>query len=50
MVKASAEALGVQSLAADLGWKLGLELYVDSTAAKAIASRLGLGKVRHMEV
>ena len=23
---------------------------VDSTAAKAIASRLGLGKVRHMEV
>ncbi len=50
VVKAGAEAWGVQSLAADLGWKLPIEIFVDSSVAKAIASRLGVGKVRHMEV
>ncbi len=49
VVKASAEALGVQAFAADLGWKMSVELNVDSSAAKAIASRLGPGKVRHLE-
>ena len=34
----------------DLGWEVGLRIWVDSTAAKAVASRVGLGKVRHMEV
>ena len=49
-VKAAAEALGLQSLAADLGWAADVVLHVDSTAAKAIASRAGLGRVRHLEV
>ena len=50
MVKAAAEGLGIQALAKDLGLQLKLRLWVDSTAAKAIVSRIGLGKVRHMEV
>jgi hypothetical protein len=50
MVKAAAEGLGIQALAEDLGFQVKLRLWVDSTAAKAIISRIGLGKVRHMEV
>jgi hypothetical protein len=50
MVKAAAEALGMQSLARDLGYDLRVRLWVDSTTAQAIVARLGLGKVRHMEV
>ena len=50
VVKAAAEALGMEALAKDLGWEVKVRLMVDSTAAKAIASRSGLGKVRHLEV
>ena len=50
VVKAGAEALGVEALAKDLGWQVKVQLMVDSTAAKAIASGSGLGKVRHLEV
>ena len=50
IVKASAEALGIQALAVDLGWAVRIRLCVDSSAAKATASRSGVGRVRHMEV
>ena len=50
LVKAAAEAMGVQSVAKDLGWDAKIKIYVDSTASKAIASRLGIGKIRHLEV
>ena len=50
LVKAAAEGLGIQALAQDLGIELTLRIWVDSTTADAIASRIGLGKVRHMEV
>ena len=50
MAKAAAEGLGIQALAADLGWKLGVRVWVNSSAAKSIASRQGLGRVRHLEV
>ena len=38
------------ALGKDMGFDFRLRLHVDSNAAKAITSRLGLGKVRHMEV
>ena len=50
LIKAAAEGLGLVSLAKDLGYDFQLRLHVDSTTAKAIVSRLGLGRVRHMEV
>ncbi len=50
LTKAAAEGLGVQSVAADLGYPLSLRVWVESTAARAVASRTGLGKVRHLEV
>ena len=49
MVKAAAEAPGIQSLAKDLGWGFKVRIWVDSTAAKSISSRIGLGKIRHLE-
>ena len=38
------------ALGRDLGYVFNLRLWVDSITAKAIVTRLGLGKVRHMEV
>jgi len=50
LVRAAAEGLGMQSVMQDLGWKMRVRLWVDSSAAKSIASRVGLGRVRHLEV
>ena len=50
MVKGAVEALGIQAVAADLGWQMHIRLWVDSSAAKSMASRRGLGKVRHLDV
>ena len=48
MVAASAETLGLQAYARDLGIELSCELYCDSAAALGIAQRAGIGKVRHL--
>ncbi len=52
VVSGSAEGLGVQSLASDLGWKMAVKVKVktDSSTAKAVAGRRGLGKLRHVEL
>ena len=50
LVKAVAEGLGIKALMADLGWYPRLRVWVDSSAAKSVASRIGLGKIRHLEV
>jgi hypothetical protein len=50
LVKAASEGLGFQSLARDVGFELNLEVHVDSSAAQSIASRVGLGKTKHVEV
>ena len=50
MVKAVTEGIAIQTLAVELGWSLNLVVHVDSSTAKAIASRSGIGKVRHLEV
>ena len=48
--RGAAEGLGMISIMSDLGWSPRLRIHVDSSAAKAVASRSGLGKVRHLEV
>ena len=50
LVRAAAEGLGVQSIMRELGWDAKVRIWADAAAAKSIASRIGLGKVRHMEV
>ena len=50
--KAAIVALGIRSLAADLGIKFesAIAIKSDASAAIGISSRLGIGKVRHTEV
>ena len=48
MVTGCAEGLGMQSLAE--GWKAKIWLWTDSSAARAIGNRRGLGKFRHVEL
>ena len=46
----SSEALHIQQLLAWLGDPRRLEVFSDSAAARSILSRLGVGKVRHLQV
>ena len=48
LVRAAAEGLGMQSVLRDMGWEMRVRLWVDSSAAKSIASTLGLGRVRRL--
>ena len=50
VVTGAAEGLGMQSMMADLGVATQVRVWTDSNAAKAIASRRGLGKTRHVEL
>ena len=50
MVRGGAEGLGTRSILEDMGINMKIKLSEDSTAAKGIADRTGLGKVRHIEV
>ena len=49
LVKAAGAGLGHQSLMSDLGVALPVVAWTDSSAALGIASRSGLGKLRHLE-
>ena len=42
--------LGIQAMARDLGVSISVNVKTDASAAKGIASRRGLGKVRHIDV
>ena len=44
----TAQAMGLQSLAADMNWPLKICVHSDATAAIGISKRRGLGKVRHL--
>ncbi len=44
------EALGLQSVARDLGVELEPEVHADSSAAIGICRRCGIGKIRHLAV
>ena len=45
-----AEALAVQALAEEVVWKMSVRVHTGSSAAKAVVSRRGLGKLRHIEL
>ena len=50
IVKGSSVGLGARSVLRDLGCSVRICVMTDSSAAKGMASRKGLGKVRHVEV
>ena len=43
-----AQAIGLQSLAKDMGWSLKPRVHSDASAAIGISKRRGLGKIRHL--
>ena len=49
-VKAAGYGIAYQSLLQDLGVKMPVSVFSDSSAAIGIASRQGLGKLRHLDV
>ena len=49
-MKGACEGLGVAALAVDLGLtRMPIEIATDSSAAKGIACRRGMGRVKHIE-
>ena len=48
-LKGASAALGFQAMLADLGITAKIILYTDSSAARGIIHRAGLGKLRHLE-
>ena len=50
LVKAASIALGMRAMYRDLGLEIKLNLFTDATGAKGIATRRGLGKLRHVDV
>ena len=50
MVRGASTAIGFRNMLSDLGVEVGIKLLTDASAAKGIASRRGVGKVRHIEV
>ena len=50
IVKGSSTGLGMASVLQGLGHPVKVTVYTDSSAAKSLASRKGLGKARHIEV
>ena len=49
MTKGAAAALGIRSLLDDWNLKCMIELYSDSSSARAFAARRGIGKQRHIQ-
>lgn len=50
MVKGGCLGIGMQRIMSDLEVKADIEISIDASAAKGIASRIGFGHVRHIEV
>ena len=50
LTKATAETMGILSMVRDFGQSLKGVVYADSSAALAIADRLGSGKLRHINI
>ena len=50
LVKGASVGLGLLGMLADVGVNRSLVIHTDASAAKGIASRRGLGKVRHIEL
>ena len=48
-VKGCKEGIGVKALLADLGVAVKVEVVQDSTAAKGTATRIGIGKIKHLD-
>ena len=48
LVKATSVGIGAQAMTKDLGHDFGLDVETDSSSAKGISMRRGVGKIRHL--
>ena len=48
IVKGGSQGLGARGILGDLGVTVGIVIHTDASAARGIALRKGLGKVRHI--
>ena len=49
LCRGAANAIGLRSVARDLGMPFSIRVRSDATAALGIARRLGIGKIRHLD-
>ena len=50
LVKGGSQALGMRSMLRDLSVHVNIKLLTDATTGKAIVSRRGIGRLRHIDV
>ena len=50
LVRCTSEAIGISQLAQGWGISLEAQIFVDSSAALSIATRRGVGKLRHVRI
>ena len=50
LVKGGAQSIGFKNMMGEMGVRIGIRLKTEASAAKGIATRRGMGKVRHIEV
>ena len=50
LVEGASVGIGVQSMLRDFGVEVPVVLHIDSSAAKGIGNRRGLGRLRHIEL
>ena len=48
--KAGSEGLGLQTWLEDLGWRVDVQLHMDSASALSLIQREGLGRAKHIEI
>ena len=48
--RAGSEGLGLQTWMGDLGWRVDVQLHMDSASALSLIKREGLGKAKHIEI
>ena len=49
IAKAASHAIGLRSLMRDLGYDMTIEIFSDAVAAIGIATRRGVGRIRHLD-
>ena len=49
LVKTASQSIGIKNMLFDVGINVGVNVHTDSSTAKSIALRKGVGKVRHIE-
>ena len=50
LCKGAAQGIGLRSVGSDLGLTYSLDMFTDATAAMGMSRRLGIGKLRHLDV